>query len=189
MSKFPTVPRSLGSPKDSFDTILNAIIATDPSKRGAVVKPHLLSFISHPIIKELLGQSEIPAPAEANSSQNLELKQIQESLSLLSKAVERLSKGNAPSKNPTTSSRKKQKAGENAKQPQRTYSAVAGSRPPNPSLVVDLAHLSLPAEGRPRPELICETLNKKLREVSPPQVQLAAVRWTAKGNLIITAGP
>ena len=57
------------------------------------------------------------------------------------------------------------------------------------TLVVDLAHLSLPVEGRPRPELICETLNKKLGEVSPPQVQLAAVRWTAKGNLIITAGP
>ena len=142
MSKFPTVPRSLGSPKDSFDTILNAIIATEPSKRGAIVKPHLISFISHPIIKELLGQSENPAPAEAKSSQNLELKQIQDSLSLLSKAVDHLSKGNTPSKNPNTSSRK-QKSGEITKQPQRTYSAVARSRPPNPSLVVDLAHLHL----------------------------------------------
>ena len=189
MLKFPTVPQSLGSPKDSFDTILNAIIATEPSKRGAIVKPYLISFISHPIIKDLLGQSENPATAEAKSTQNLELKQIQNSLSLLSKAVDRLSKGNTPSKNPNTSSRKKQKSGKITKQPQRTYSAVAGSRPPNPSLVVDLAHLSLPAEGWPQPELICETLNKKLREVSLPQVQLAAVRWTAKGNLIITAGP
>ena len=189
MSKVPTVLRPLGSPKESFDHILNAIISTDPSKREAIVKPHLLSFISHPIVKELLGQGEIPAPTEAEPVQNLELKQIQDTLSLLSKAVDRLSKGNSPSKSPATSSRKKQKAGENAKQPQRTYSAVAGSRPPNPSLVVDLAHLSLPVESRPRPELICETLNKKLGEVSPPQVQLAAVRWTAKGNLIITAGP
>ena len=189
MSKVPTVLRPSGSPKDSFDTILNAIISTDPSKREAIVKPHLLSFIAHPIIKELIGQSETPAPAEETPSQNLELKQIQDTLSQLSKAVDRLSKGNIPSKNPSDSSRKKQKSGEKAKQPQRTYSAVAGSRPPNPSLVVDLAHMGLPAESRPRPELICETLNKKLGEVSPPQVQLAAIRWTAKGNLIITAGP
>ena len=176
MLNIPTVHRPLGSPKDSFDTILNAIIATEPSKRGVIVKPHLISFISHPIIKELLGQSKNPATTEVKSSQNLELKQIQDTLSLLSKAVDRLSKGNTPSKNPTTSSRKKQKSGEITKTPQCTYSAVAGSRPPNPSLVVDLAHLSLPAEGRPWPELICETLNKKLREVSLPQVQLATVR-------------
>ena len=189
MSKIPTVPRPSGTPKDSFDNILNAIISTDPSKREAIVKPHLLSFITHPVIKELLGQSEPPAQAKSPSPQTSELKQIQDTLSLLSRAVDRLSKGNTLSNNPNTSSRKKQKSGEKAKHPKRTYSAVAGSRPPNPSLVVDLAHLNLPVEGRLRPELICETLNKKLGEVSPPQVQLAAVRWTAKGNLIITAGP
>ena len=189
MSKVPMVPQPLGSPKDSFDNILSAIISTDPSQREVIIKPHLLSFIAHPVIKELLSQSKTPAPAESKPPQNLELKQIQDTLSLLSKAVERLSKGNSSSKSPATSSRQKQKKGENAKQPQRTYSAVAGSRPPNPSLVVDLAHLCLPGESRPRPELICETLNKKLGEVSPPQVQLAAARWTAKGNLIITAGP
>jgi hypothetical protein len=189
MSKFPTVPRPSGTPKDSFDNILNAIISTNPSQREAIVKPHLLSFIAHPVIKELLSQSESPAQAKSLSTQTLELKQIQDTLSMLSKAVERLSKGNTPSNNPNTNSRKKQKSGEKAKPPKRTYSAVAGSRPPNPSLVVDLAHLNLPVEGRLRPELICETLNKKLGEVSPPQVQLAAVRWTAKGNLIITAGP
>ena len=176
MSKVPTVPRPLRSPKDSFDNILNAIISTDPSKREAIIKPHLLSFIAHPIIKELLGQSKTPAPAEPPSPQTLELKQIQDALSSLSKAVDRLSKGNNPSKNPPSTPCKKQKGGENSKQPQRTYLAVARSRPPNPSLVVDLAHLSLPVEGQPRPELICKTLNKKLGEVSPPQVQLAAVR-------------
>src|SRR6266705_2586045 len=85
--------------------------------------------------------------------------------------------------------RKKQKGGENKQQPQRTYSAAAGSRPPNPSLVVDLAHMDFPDGSRPRPEIICEVLNKKLGEVTPPQSQLAAERWTAKGNLVITAGP
>ena len=80
MSKVPTVPRPLGSPKDSFDNILNAIISTDPSKREALIKPHLLSFIAHPIIKELLGQSKTPAPAKPPSPQTLELKQIQDTL-------------------------------------------------------------------------------------------------------------
>jgi len=183
----PTGP--FGSPKAAFDFILNAIIATVPSKREALVKPQLLAFIAHPIIKELISQGKTPAPTDATQPAALELKQIQDTLSSLSKAMERLSKGNPPSNNPSPKARKKQKGGESKQQPQRTYSAVAGSRAPNPSLVVDLAHLEFPDGNRPRPENICEVLNKKLGEVSPPQAQLAAVRWTAKGNLIITAGP
>ena len=109
MSKVPTVSRPLGSPKDSFDNILNAIISTDPSKREAIIKPHLLSFIAHPIIKEILGQSEAPAPVESSYPQTLELKQIQDTLSSLSKAVDRLSKGNPPTKNPPPRSSQKAK--------------------------------------------------------------------------------
>ena len=45
------------------------------------------------------------------------------------------------------------------------------------------------AEDRPKPELVCQTLNEGLSKISPPQVQLAAVRWTAKGNLVVTGGP
>src|SRR5260221_312738 len=82
--------------------------------------------------------------------------------------------GNPPSKNPPNA-HKKQKGGENKQQPQCTYSAAAGSRPPNPSLVVDLAHMDFPDGSWPRPEIICEVLNKKLGEVTPPQSQLAAV--------------
>jgi len=187
MSKVPTA-NVFGTPADAFDYILNAIIATDPSKREALIKPHLQTFIDHPIIKDITGQSEAHAPADGTLLTTLELKRIQDSLNSLSKAVDCLSKGNPPSKNPPIA-RKKQKGGENKQQPQRTYSAAAGSRPPNPSLVVDLAHMDFPDGSRPWPEIICEVLNKKLGEVTPPQSQLAAVRWTAKGNLVITAGP
>src|SRR5260221_6804498 len=117
MSKVPTVPRPLGSPKDSFDNILSAIISTDPSKREVIIMPHLISFIANPVIKELLDKSKTTAPVKSKPPQNPELKHIQDTLSLLSKAVERLSKGNSSSKSPTTSSHQKQKKGENAKQP------------------------------------------------------------------------
>jgi len=191
MSDFPTpnTGKLFENPKDAFEYILSNIIATHPSVREAKVKPQLKLFIAHPIIKEILGLNKAPAPAIDTPAPPLELKQIQDTLSSLSKTVERLAKGTSPSKNPSPSTRKKQKGGENKQQPHRTYSAVAGSRPPNPSLIVDLAHVEFPEGSRPRPELICESLNKKLGEVTPPQVQLAAVRWTAKGNLVITAGP
>src|SRR5260221_5113663 len=132
-----------GAPKDAFEYLLDAIIATVPSKREALVKPHLQVFTAHPVIKELISQGKAPAPTEDIPPANLELKQIQNTLSTLSKALERLSKGNPPSKNPSPSTRKKQKGRENNQQPQHTYSAVVGSRPPNPSLVVDLVEVEV----------------------------------------------
>src|SRR5712691_1649962 len=188
MSNVPT-GNPFVCPKDTFDFMLNSIIATIPAKREATIMPYLCTFIAHPVIAKLISQGKAPAPVDDAPPIIPELKQIQDTLGMLSKAVECLSKGNPPSKNPSPSTRKKQKGGESKPQPPRTYSAVAGSRPPNPSLVVDLAHMEFPDGSRPRPESICEVLNKKLGEVTPPQAQLAAVRWTAKGNLVITAGP
>jgi len=134
------IPNMFGSPSDAFDYVLEAIIATDPLKREALIKPHLQAFIDHLIIKDIAGQSEAPAIASKTPPTTLELKQIQDTLSSLSKAVDHLSKGNSPSKNPPNA-RKKQNSEENKQHPQCTYLAVAGSRPPNSSLVVDLAHI------------------------------------------------
>jgi len=188
MSKFPTAVKPFATPQEAFDNLLTNIIATSPPKRETLIKPYLCTFIAHPIIKQLLEHSEDPAPVKVTAATNPDLKQIQDSLSALSKAVDCLSKGNAPAKKPPNA-HKTQKSRDTSQKTQRTYSAVAESSPPNPSLVADLAHLDFPDRSRPRPELICATLNKKLGEVSPPQVQLAAVRWTAKGNLVIIAGP
>ena len=68
-----------------------------------------------------------------------------------------------------------------------TYLAIAGSRPPNPSLVIDLAKFGNDKGNQVTPEVLCCSLNEKLSQISLLQVQLAAVRWTAKGNLIITS--
>ena len=78
---------------------------------------------------------------------------------------------------------------DNAPNPQKTYLAIAGSRPPNPSLVVDLGVLKITDHNHPQPETICESLNKELSETSPTHIKLATVRWTAKGNLVITGAP
>ena len=67
--------------------------------------------------------------------------------------------------------------------------AIAGSRPPNPSLVLDLAKIGTDKGNQVKLEVLCLSLNKKLGWLSLPQVQLAAIRWTAKGNLIITGSP
>ena len=74
----------------------------------------------------------------------------------------------------------------NTPTPSCTYSAVAGARPPNPSLVVDLAHLGISEKDWVRPEVLCDAINRRLSTITPPQTMLAAIRWTAKGNLVAT---
>jgi hypothetical protein len=54
----------------------------------------------------------------------------------------------------------------------KLYLAAVGSRPPNPSLMVDLAGLELTAEDQPRPEALCKLLNRKLGKQTPSQVRL-----------------
>jgi hypothetical protein len=74
------------------------------------------------------------------------------------------------------------------KTPKCIYSAVAGIRPPNPSLVVDLLHLKIVVEDQLWPEILYDAINKKLIAITPPLGKLVTVRWTAKGNLVVTGG-
>jgi hypothetical protein len=174
MSNFPTPLLALEGPKESFKRILNSIVSAQPASSEAKIKPHPLNFISHPIIKELLGRKDDHPPAQTNSN-NLDLVKIQESLVQLSKAVDALKKGTTTTSE-KASSRAKQKASTTSKPATRTYSAVAGSRPLNPSLVVDLAHLGVSTGDQVKQEAICRALNEGLGRISPLQVQLAAVR-------------
>ena len=73
MSNIPTPSLALRGPKEAFATILNAIITATPAQRLANIQPHLLTFLSHPIIKELASQCEPPAQAQSTTSNNLEL--------------------------------------------------------------------------------------------------------------------
>jgi len=57
----------------AFDYILTSIICTEPHIRLAKVKPNLLRFILHPIIKELIGKSNAPAQPTVDNSPNLDI--------------------------------------------------------------------------------------------------------------------
>jgi hypothetical protein len=185
MSKTPTV----FDPKWFFNSLLERIKSHPPSTLKADVGPHLKDFLADPTIKVILGSSKVPTAPSAPIP-DTDLKMIQQSLTSLSKAITDLQKKVTPTsspkqKGPIAETREKGKA----KPPIKSYSAIAGSRPPNPSLVVDLARLELQKSSRLHPEAICKILNRKLGEVTPSQPQLAAVRWTAKGNLVVTGGP
>ena len=70
MSNIPIHPQA-------FENLLLMIICTEPSVQLAKVKPHLLTFISHPIIKELIGQVDAPALPAVATPPNLKLQKIQ----------------------------------------------------------------------------------------------------------------
>ena len=54
---------------------------------------------------------------------------------------------------------------------------------------MDLAKFGNGKENQVTLAELCHFLNERLSWISPLQVQLAAIRWTAKGNLIVTGGP
>ena len=191
MSKAPTLLTQLAEypPELVFTSLLEVIKASPPQIQLIKVKPHLSTFLSHPTIKELIREGDAPAPPSSPPSDNLDLQKIQESLSSLTKAVEDLKKASPTSNKTSPPKLSKQKEGVKSTHSPLTYSAVAGSRPPNPSLVVDLAKFGTDKGTWVKPEVLCHTLNERLSQISPPQVQLATVRWTAKGNLIITGSP
>src|SRR5437879_4042734 len=146
MLKTPMPLQASRGPKEAFKHLLNNIISAKPNTREAKIKPYVLTFLTHPIIKKLLGQSNATLSAQTGNSNTLELKEIQNSILQLSKAVEALRKDNASTSGKADPSHK-QKARALSKTLSHVYSAAAGSRPPNPSLMVDLAHLGISSEN------------------------------------------
>jgi len=73
MSNTPTQLPALDSPEKAFDYILTSIIRTELHIQLAKVKPNLLRFILHPIIKELIGKSNAPAQPTVDNSPNLDI--------------------------------------------------------------------------------------------------------------------
>ncbi|KAF8495262.1 hypothetical protein F5888DRAFT_1635742 [Russula emetica] len=76
---------------------------------------------------------------------------------------------------------------EELKNIQNTLPAL--TKPANPSLVITLSHLASNADfTRPRLVEICTTLNNALSASPHNQTHVSAVRWTAKGNLVVIGG-
>jgi len=162
---------NISMPFQAFENLLLIITHTELSIQLAKVKPHLLTFITYPIIKELIGQSEALAQANIDTSSNLDLQKIQDSLQQLSKAVEALKKAPPPPSNKGVNAAKsKQKASTPYNPPTHTFLAIAGARPPNPSLLVDLANLGIGKEGQVKLEILYYALNKELATVTPLQI-------------------
>ena len=153
------------------------------------MKSHFKAFLHNPLIKDILEQDETPEPPQGPPSNTLDLKKIQNTLSQLTKAVETLKSAPPPKPQQKANAQNSCTPGPTSKPATRTYSAIAGARPPNPSLVVDLAPFGINQKDRVKPVHLCSAINQGLRNISPPQVELAAIRWTAKGNLVVTGGP
>jgi len=111
MSETPMPKQLFKSPEEAFMYMLKIISCTQPYIWLAKIRPHLLTFISHPTIKELIGQSDAPAQTSVDTSPKLDLQKIQDSLLQLSKAVEALKKAppSPPSNKDANASKSKQK--------------------------------------------------------------------------------
>jgi hypothetical protein len=160
-------PLKSAGPGLVFETLLNIFIATPPQTRLEQIKPHLTLFFNHLIIKELLEIGNAPAIPPPISN-NLELQKIQNTLSLLTKAIEGLKKASTTPNKPNAPKPSKLKdVGKSSPTP-CTYLAIARSRPPNPSLVVDLAKYGSVKGDWVKPDTLCHNLNEKLSQISPP---------------------
>jgi hypothetical protein len=153
MSKIPTV----FEPKGVFAFILARIKEYNPAERKSGISPHIKSFLADPIIKDLLDDSQAPAAPSMHTSQEPG-NDIQAALKSLTVVINNIQhKLSNPPKQQTAPTAVKRGKGPSTT-PTEKYSAIAGARPPNPSLVVDLMHLKVAEEDRPKPEIICQTV-------------------------------
>jgi len=194
MSNVPTA--QLEASRDRIRKLATALISEihshdDKSSQTSEAKEKIVlllkPLISDPLFQKLAGWGEDPTashePPSNTQSIKFSLASISQAISDLHKKVTSTHPNNAQ-KAPSPP-----KAKTKSNPHPKTYSAAAASRPNIPSVVVSLATLKLAPEDRPRPELVCETLNSKLSAISPTMAKVAAAHWTAKGNLVITGAP
>src|SRR5712675_183413 len=116
----------------------------------------------------MLSKSEAPANT-LSPPHSAEFSEIRNTLSSLSEAISTLQK----------------KTNHSAK----SLQTAAATKAPNHSLVISL-NGAIPEGNRQRPEAICKALNSGISKIAGyAPMQFVAARWTAKGNLVLTAGP
>jgi hypothetical protein len=187
MSKIPT-PEELLKRIKSLLTALPKEIETYcklPKTSPGPVRLLLTEFTTNPRIKTL---TEAPQSQKGTTSQSehaSELAHIKTSLQLLSKAVSGLQKANT-----TPSNKAKPSRGDalHANKTVHMHSAAAGTRPANASIILDLGQIQSAHAFRPRPVEISGLINEALLTSPHHQISISAVRWTAKGNLVVIGG-
>jgi len=168
MSDFPTGPIRGFDPQWAFSEILSRIKQHPPSLIKLDFEPHLRSFLSDPTIASMLSKSKAPANMLA-PPHSAEFSEIRNTLSSLSEAISTLQK--------------------KTNHPAKSLQTAAATKAPNHSLVISL-NGAIPEGNRQRPEAICEALNSGISKIAGyAPMQFVAARWTAKGNLVLTAGP
>ena len=71
-SKLPTPLQASGGPKEAFEHILSNVTSANPDAREAKIKLHLLAFLAHSVIKNLLRQSDSMPSAQVNNPNTIE---------------------------------------------------------------------------------------------------------------------
>ncbi|KAI0277974.1 hypothetical protein BC826DRAFT_976470 [Russula brevipes] len=143
--------------------------------------PTFLNIYAHPTFALILGiPSQQPAIHPVMQEQ---LNHIKKQIQSLSKTVE----ARHPPTEATTAPPPPAATPAAKNAPPDTYANKA-KQEPRPSLVVDFLGKPPSQDGRPPGHALCEHVNKQLQaQKNYSAVQISAVKWTAKGNIVLTA--
>jgi hypothetical protein len=147
------------------------------------LRPTFLSIYAHPTFAMILGiPSQQPAIHPVMQEQlNHIMKQIQS----LSKTVEARQPPTTATITPPPPPPVATPAAKIA--PPDTYANKA-KQESRPSLVIDFLGKPPSQDGRPPGHVLCEYINNQLQvQKKYPAVWISAVKWTAKGNIVLTA--
>ncbi|KAI0282648.1 hypothetical protein BC826DRAFT_1110719 [Russula brevipes] len=194
MSNIPTPQQHPPTPQRIAGSLVSIISAVQELLSSAPdtaleLRPTFLQFYAHPISALILGLPSHSTPQTSLPNQQ-QFDKITNTLSTLMKTVEGLRAPPAakPQKHDSPPMPTKATPAGTGKHsaPMPTYAAKAAVQV-RPSLVYSPA-TSIHSDARPKPSEICHLLNAGLLKTQYAQVQIAAARWTAKGNLVLTAG-
>jgi hypothetical protein len=195
-SKFPTPAPNISQLRDVFTQAGIGVCryieeGPDTNARIDEMNQLLTQFLQCPTITKhglapSLPDNSNPPPPQAPDTLS-DLKEIKDTIKSLSKAIGELKRPTPPTSKPSPATTKP--GPPPTPTTKKTYSAVAGSRSANVSIVVDLANMQFGLMGRPRPPTITECINRAIKDSPIHHIHISAVRWTAKDNLVVTGGP
>jgi hypothetical protein len=177
----PHITNMLSSVANGLSTLDESRSTTAQDREG--LHKTLKKFFANPTVLKLTAHSLTTPPAQTD-----ELKEIKKNLSMLIKTVNSLhQKASTPPNQlplPPPS-----RAKDVAKPPLPSYANITASRSSRANLVMDLKDLDFGGPKlRPMPAYLTDIFNDALKSSPLHQVHIAATRWTAKGNLVITGG-
>ena len=195
MSKVPT-PKEIPPTPQQVDRTLQAVIGhtqhliADDPRHFATLQASFLALYTHPTFQLILGiPSQVPptSPPQINQQQS-ELSELKSTIQALSKAVAdlqpKVNRAQAPAtQSPAHTGTASTQGKGPSTTPPHTYASQAAQKP-RPSLVLNLGFVHLDS-GFQDPLIAC--LNKSLFLAGHTEISLSAVKFTKKGNLVLTA--